>query len=146
MPKVYQAYYRDGKGWIRYHGSSRGKVEAEAKGKAQEVGRRVHLDVVEFEALSLKWLIQLLNGDGVVERCRLVSYVPHGERRGGKWSVNKVEENTDAKESSFTLNSEKIKECIFETTSQKEIPPVEKKKSNLSPAVIARLKKLKLRK
>jgi len=98
MPKIYQAYYNTESSKRRRHSASKTKILAEARATAKETGNKVTVDVLEMEAPSMKYFIELLNGAAPKSRKRICSFVPKGspvvEVKDGVskklWKVKKV--------------------------------------------------------
>ena len=98
MPKIYQAYYSAKDKKYRHHSASKTKILAEARAVAKETGNKVNIDILEMEAPSMKYFIELLNGVRPMTREKLCSFVPKGapivEVKNGVskklWKVKKV--------------------------------------------------------
>jgi len=93
MPKVYQAYYNDqGTKW-KISGGSQAKIISDARQAARDYGVEVHVDILDIEKPSMKYIIECMNGRKPNKRTRVCSYVPMGRpvNSGGKkrWKIRK---------------------------------------------------------
>ena len=99
MPKVYQAYYSDGKdGRWKINDASRTKILVEARNAAKEYGVKVDIDVLEIEKPSFKYFVECMNGRKPNSRTHMCSFIPREsvmvEDKDGnikrRWKVKKV--------------------------------------------------------
>jgi len=98
MPKVYQAYYKDGEGRWKTNKASRTLILAEARKVAKERGVQVDVDILEIEKPSFKYFVECMNGRKPNSRTHLCSFVPResvvAEDKDGnpvrRWKVKKV--------------------------------------------------------
>jgi hypothetical protein len=99
MPKVYQAYYSDGKeGRWKTNNASRTLILVEARNAAKKYGVKVDVDVLEIEKPSFKYFVECMNGRQANSRTRLCSFIPKEQVRvqnengsyETRWKVKKV--------------------------------------------------------
>jgi hypothetical protein len=99
MPKVYQAYYSDGKeGRWKTNNASRTLILVEARNAAKKYGVKVDVDILEIEKPSFKYFVECMNGRMASSRTRMCSFIPKGQVRvqdedgsyQTRWKVKKV--------------------------------------------------------
>ena len=98
MPKVYQAYYSDGKdGRWKTNNASRTLILVEARNAAKI---QVNIDILEVEKPSFKYFVECMNGRKASSRTRMCSFIPRQsvmveDKEGNmvrRWKVKKVME------------------------------------------------------